>query len=104
MGSQSLSTGSGFAIDENTLVTNRHVIEDSSELQLETYAGRDVPVAAATIASVSDRALVTAPKDLPQVAAIADKDPEINNVITDIEYTNGGALTKSTGKIISTEE
>lgn len=104
VGCQSLSTGSGFALDKNTLVTNRHVIEDSSELQLETYDGRDVPVAASTMASFSDLALVTTSKNLPQVAPIADKDPEINDVITVIGYPNGGALTKSTGKIISTED
>lgn len=104
VGCQSLSTGSGFALDKNTLVTNRHVIEDSSELQLETYDGRDVAVEASTMASFSDLALVTTADALPQVAPIADKDPEIDDVITVIGYPNGGALTKSTGKIISTED
>lgn len=104
VGCQSLSTGSGFALDENTLVTNKHVIEDSSELQLETYDGRDVAVAASTMASFSDLALVTTADKLPQVAPIAKKDPKIDDVITVIGFPKGGALTKSTGRIISTED
>lgn len=104
VGCQSLSTGSGFALDENTLVTNRHVIEDSSELQLETYDGRNVPVAASTMASFSDLALVTTAEALPQVAPIAETDAKIDDIITVIGYPNGGALTTSTGRILSTEE
>src|SRR5690625_6297517 len=97
MGSQSLSTGSGFAIDENTLVTNRHVIEDSSELQLETYDGRNVPVAASTMASFSDLALVTNAEALPQVATIAETDAEIVDFIILIGYLQGGALISTKG-------
>lgn len=104
VGCQSLSTGSGFALDDNTLVTNRHVIEDSAELQLETYDGRDVAVAASTMATFSDLALVTTVDTLPHVAPIADKDAEIDDVITVIGYPKGGELTTSTGRIISSEE
>ncbi|HLS03188.1 MAG TPA: serine protease [Actinomycetales bacterium] len=104
VGCQSLSTGSGFALDENTLVTNRHVIEDSAELQLETYDGRDVAVAASTIASFSDLALVTTVDALPHVAPIATQDAEIDDLITVIGYPKGGELTTSTGRIISSEQ
>lgn len=104
VGCQSLSTGSGFALDENTLVTNRHVIEDSAELQLETYDGRDVAVAASSMASFSDLALVTTVDPLPQIAPIAKTDAAIGDLITIIGYPGGGALTKSTGKIMSAED
>ncbi|HLR55957.1 MAG TPA: serine protease [Actinomycetales bacterium] len=104
VGCQSLSTGSGFALDDNTLVTNRHVIEDSSELQLETYDGRDVAVAASTVASFSDLALVTTADKLPQVAPIAEEDPEVDDLITVVGYPSGGVLTTSRGRILSTEE
>lgn len=104
VGCQSLSTGSGFALDENTLVTNRHVIEDSAELQLETYDGRDVAVAASSMASFADLALVTTVDSLPQVAPIAETDAAIGDVITIVGYPGGGALTRSTGKIMSAED
>lgn len=104
VGCQSLSTGSGFALDENTLVTNKHVVEDSAELQLETYDGRDVAVGASTMASFSDLALVTTTDSLPQVPPIAESDPEIEDTITVVGYPNGGALTTSTGRILSAEE
>src|SRR5690625_34154 len=104
VGCQSLSTGSGFALDENTLVTNRHVIEDSAELQLETYDGRDVAVAASTIASFSDLALVTTVDALPHVAPIATQDAEIDDLTTVIGYPKVGELTTSAGRIISSEQ
>ena len=46
IGCGTLSTGSGFAIDDHTLVTNRHVVADSSTLQVSTYDGRDIAAAA----------------------------------------------------------
>ena len=45
IGCGTLSTGSGFALDDHTLVTNRHVVSDSSTLQLSTYDGRDIAAA-----------------------------------------------------------
>ena len=46
VGFGSLSTGSGFAIDATTLITNKHVVADSADLQVSTYDGRDIDVTA----------------------------------------------------------
>ena len=37
VGCGEVSTGSGFALTATTLVTNRHVVADSSRLQVSTY-------------------------------------------------------------------
>src|SRR6188768_1738648 len=38
-----LATGSGFALDEHTLVTNRHVVENAKYIEISTYDGRVIP-------------------------------------------------------------
>ena len=46
VGCEELSTGSGFAIDEHTLITNKHVVSDSKDLEVSTYDGHDITVGA----------------------------------------------------------
>ena len=52
VGCGSVSTGSGFAIDAQTLITNRHVVDQSAELQLSTYDGRDIAATTASTAAL----------------------------------------------------
>lgn len=104
VGCAMLSTGSGFALDEHTLVTNKHVVEDSTELQLETYDGRDIAVDASSAANFADLALVSTIDPLPETAPIAEKDPKIGAEITIAGYPNGGALRISEGEILSVED
>jgi len=101
LGCFSLSTGSGFAVDTTTLVTNRHVVEDSAELGLSTYDGRDVGVRAASIASLADLAVVRTDGELPEVPELATKDPERGDTITVVGYPQGGRLTVTSGRVIA---
>ena len=71
IGCGSLSTGSGFALDDHTLVTNRHVVADSSTLQLSTYDGRDIAAAAASTAALADLAIVRTDDALPAAPELA---------------------------------
>jgi len=101
LGCFSLSTGSGFAVGETTLVTNRHVVEDSAELALSTYDGRDVGVRAASIAELADLAVVRTDGELPAVPELADADPERGDTITVVGYPQGGQLTVTSGRVIA---
>lgn len=99
-----LSTGSGFALDERTLVTNKHVVADSSELQLNTYDGRDVDVESAATASIADLAVVRTAGDLPSYPTLADEDPVAGDPVTVVGYPEGGRLTVTQGTVVGTTE
>ena len=58
IGCGALSTGSGFAIDDHTVITNKHVVADTSLLQVSTYDGRDLPADQASTAGLADLAIV----------------------------------------------
>lgn len=102
VGCGTLSTGSGFALDARTLITNRHVVADSAELQVSTYDGRDVQVSDAATAALADLAVVRTTQDLPEHPELADDDPVLGDPVTVVGYPLGGALTVSTGKVIGT--
>ena len=100
VGCDSLSTGSGFAIGPTTLITNRHVVADSAELQVSTYDGRDVAVTATSTAALADLAVVRTVQQLPSFPELAAADPEIGAEVTVIGYPQGGQLTVTRGRII----
>ncbi len=99
IGCSSLSTGSGFAIDARTLITNRHVVADSAHLQLSTYDGRDVGVTAASTASLADLAVVRTAERLPAAPTLADHDPTVGDPVTVVGYPLGGRLTVTSGRV-----
>lgn len=100
VGCSSLSTGSGFAIDATTLITNRHVVADSADLQLSTYDGRDVHVTAASMASLADLAVVRTSEQLPAAPVLAETDPAVGDAVTVVGYPLGGQLTVTSGRVI----
>ncbi|MCC2310200.1 S1C family serine protease [Cellulomonas chengniuliangii] len=102
IGCSSLSTGSGFAIDESTLITNRHVVADSDDLQVSTYDGRDIAVTAASIAGLADLAVVRTAQPLPAAPVLAESDPAPGDPVTVVGYPLGGQLTVTSGQVIGT--
>ncbi|MEZ0449724.1 trypsin-like peptidase domain-containing protein [Cellulomonas sp. ICMP 17802] len=103
IGCGTLSTGSGFALDDHTLVTNRHVVKDASTLQISTYDGRDLTAAAASTANLADLAIVRTQDALPAAPELAAADPEIGAAVTVVGYPLGRALTVTTGRVVSSE-
>jgi len=96
-----LATGSGFALDEHTLVTNRHVVENAKYIEISTYDGRVIPATATTTTTVADIAIVTTEE--PLGSSHADRavaDPVEGDVITVVGYPNGGRLTTSSGVVL----
>jgi S1-C subfamily serine protease len=100
VGCSSLSTGSGFAIDATTLITNRHVVADSANLQLSTYDGRDISATAASTAKLADLAIVRTVDPLPAFPELAATDPKPGDAVTVVGYPQGGQLTVTSGKVI----
>src|SRR5690606_14588897 len=76
VGCEELSTGSGFAVDEHTLITNKHVVADSKELEVSTYDGHDITVGATSTAGLADLAVVRTTDPLPSHPQLADADPK----------------------------
>jgi S1-C subfamily serine protease len=104
VGCGTLSTGSGFAIADHTLVTNKHVVADSAELELSTYDGRDVAATAASTAALADLALVVTADPLPYAPELAPEDPKVGDPVTVVGYPLGGELTVTDGTILRAEE
>ncbi|WP_236683340.1 S1 family peptidase [Demequina sediminicola] len=96
-----ISTGTGFALDAFTLVTNRHVIDNANSVEVSTHDGRIIEVSAASVTTVADIAIVTTDTSLGGAfAARAEQDPEEGDAITVVGYPNGGRLTTTTGVVL----
>lgn len=95
-----LKTGTGFAYDAHTLITNRHVVEDTRELQVTTYDGRTIAVTAASVAAVADLAIITTEESIGAGAVLAQEDPVEGDAITVVGYPNGGQLTTVSGVVL----
>lgn len=95
-----VTRGTGFALDANTLVTNKHVVEGATTLQLNTYDGKDVSVTNTSIADLADLAVVRTSENLEAFPVIAEQDAEVGSPVTVVGYPNGGALTVTTGKVL----
>ncbi|MBD8079166.1 trypsin-like peptidase domain-containing protein [Cellulosimicrobium arenosum] len=102
VGCDGLSTGSGFAIDARTLITNKHVVDSSRSLQLLSYDGRDIPVDTASTAELADLAVVRTSEDLPSYPDLATSDPVRGDPVTVVGYPEGGRLTITAGSVIGT--
>ena len=100
VGCDALKTGTGFAVDAHTLVTNRHVIEDTKELQVTTYDGRTIDVTAASATAVADLAIVTTEQSIGGFSALAQEDPAEGDAITVIGYPLGRKLTTVSGVVL----
>ena len=96
-----LATGSGFALNAHTLITNRHVVENAKHIEVSTYDGRVVQATAASTTTVADIAIVTTEESLGATYADrADADPLEGDVITVVGYPNGGRLTTTSGVVL----
>ncbi|MCB7137813.1 S1C family serine protease [Cellulosimicrobium marinum] len=102
VGCEGLSTGSGFALDSRTLLTNKHVVDSSRSLQLLTYDGRDIAARTASTAPLADLAVVRTAEDLPSAPTLATDDPATGDPVTVVGYPEGGRLTVTQGTVIGT--
>lgn len=100
VGCNDFRTGTGFAYDAQTLITNRHVVEDNRRLEVTTYDGRTISVTAASVAAVADLAIITTEEAIGPGAVLAQEDPIQGDAITVVGYPNGGQLTTVSGVVL----
>ena len=56
------SVGSGFVTEGGHLVTNRHVIDGASRIQVETWDGRPIRIGAARVGVDTDLGIIDLPR------------------------------------------
>ncbi|WP_430866990.1 S1 family peptidase [Demequina aurantiaca] len=94
------SVGTGFMLDEYTVVTNRHVVEGAQTITLTTYDGEQYEGTASVIADFADLALVTVDKPLEFAATIGADEPEAGDLLDIVGYPLGGPLNTRTGPFL----
>ncbi len=100
IGCGGVRTGSGFAIGERVLVTNRHVVAGAATLQVSTFDGRDITVRTSGAATVADLAIVRTQEPLPASVPLATANPAVGQTVTAVGYPLGGPLTTTSGEVL----
>jgi S1-C subfamily serine protease len=94
-------TGSGFAIDRRTVITNRHVVETGRRLEVETWDGRSLAVASVEQATGPDLAIVHLAQDAPAVAPkLAPHDPKVDTKLHLVGYPEGKQQQVNNGVVV----
>ena len=104
VGCGELSTGSGFALDERTIVTNRHVVDETDRIQITTYDGREIDAVSVGVAGVADLALLRTAEPVTTVPGLAAVDAAVGEEVTVVGYPQGGQLTTTTGTVLGYEQ
>jgi S1-C subfamily serine protease len=96
-----VATGSGFAVDPHTIITNRHVLEGAAVLELNTWDGSslEADVNEASTGRLVDIGVTKVSTELPEVAELGE-DPKPGDKVTAVGYPLGGPLTLSPGRVI----
>lgn len=100
IGCGGVSSGSGFAVAERVLITNHHVVQGASLLQVETFDGRSREVKTAGAVNFADVAVVFIEDDLPATLPLAARNPRVGERVTVVGYPLGGKLTTSQGRVV----
>jgi S1-C subfamily serine protease len=98
-GCAGVSLGSGIAIAPDVLITNRHVLAGASELEVNTWDGRDLTVTAAAVGVLGDLGVAKVNGTLPTVARFGPP-PHADEVVTVVGYPLGGPLTLADGTVV----
>jgi S1-C subfamily serine protease len=98
---QGIATGSGFPIDEHTIITNRHVLAGAAVLELNTWDGTslDADVDESSTARLVDIGATKVGVSLPTVARLGP-DPKPGQKVTAVGYPLGGQLALSPGRVV----
>ena len=103
VGCGTLTTGSGFALDERTIITNRHVVSDADRIQITTYDAREIDAVSVGVADVADLALLRTTEPLTTVPGLAEVDAEVGEEVPVIGYPRGGQLATASGSVLGYE-
>ena len=95
-----LGTGSGFAVGDGLIVTNRHVVEGATRVSLNTWDGDSLEADVAGVDYSDDLALVRVAASLPFAARLADSDTEAGSPVTAVGFPLGGQQTLAEGHVV----
>lgn len=86
--------GSGFAIDEHTVITNAHVVAGGEEIAMTSWDGHDVDATGAGMSVRHDLALLDTRERVPvEPLELADADPARGAEVVVVGYPDGGRIT-----------
>lgn len=97
------ANGSGFILDEGTVITNAHVIEDALWIQVTTYDGHDYTAVSSQIAPVADLGIIHLDPVFTDFVTLADTPLEYGDEVQVVGYPEGQALTVEEGTYVGTE-
>jgi S1-C subfamily serine protease len=94
-----IATGSGFAIDRDLLITNRHVLAGASTIEVSTWDGKSLDVTDAEVGVLGDLGIAVVDGALPLIGTYG-KPPQAGDPITVAGYPLGGKLSLATGAVV----
>lgn len=97
------ATGSGWVLSSNQVITNRHVAEGATRIEVTTYDGRDFVVNSSVVAAVPDLALLTLDDVFTEAAEVSVVDPHLGIPLTVVGYPLGQALSVEQGSFVDSE-
>jgi S1-C subfamily serine protease len=92
------SLGSGFALTHHLIVTNRHVLDGTERLQVDTWDGHSYALGSPLVGRIGDIGFVTTGGSLGQVASFAPA--RSGERIMAVGYPEGGPLTVTYGRVL----
>jgi len=97
-----LGTGTGFAIDPFTIITNRHVLEGAATLELSTFDGRDIPVQLSDVIMSDDADIAIIRVNDTLSAYVTSRRGQLyqNEPVSVIGFPEGGQMTITEGHIL----
>lgn len=98
------SSGSGWVLSSNEVVTNRHVVEGATRIEVTTHDGRDFVVHSSVIAPVADLALLTLDDVFTETATVEIIEPSAGDELSIVGYPLGQALTVENGVFVALEQ
>ena len=94
-----VGVGSGFAIADDVLVTNRHVLAGAEKIEVSTWDGRTLSATAAEVGVLGDLGVAFVAGALPQVGSYGAS-PRAGDAVTVVGYPAGRELTLSPGTVV----
>jgi S1-C subfamily serine protease len=91
-------TGSGFFVDD-VFLTNRHVVEDASTVQLESASGIELEVESWGYTDDVDLAWIKVKADSPRLE-LASNDIVSGDLVANLGFPLGGKLTEERGRVV----
>jgi len=95
-----LGVGTGFLLDEHTLVTNRHVVEGFGTLELETWDGRRLSPNVVAVGNSADLSIVQIDSGVGEAIEMAPEDPPADTEVQAVGYALGGPQRVTQGQVV----